>query len=135
MSQQTKINPNQLGTEVSKLLKEYSDDIVQKMPDIVKEVTQNTVKDLKNKAGKLFNGTTYKRSFKYKKQSTASGETLYTIYSTEYRIAHLLEHGHVIKNQSGILYGSTQARPHWQPAEEKAVEALEQKLTETVQEG
>ena len=129
-----KVAPNQLGAEVENLLKEYSDDVIRKMPDAVKEVTTDTVKSLKAKAGELFKGTKYNKSFKSKKQSTTASGTKYVIYSTEYRLAHLLEKGHVIKNQTGKTYGVTKARPHWAPAEKEAAEALEKKLTEGIEE-
>ena len=119
---------------MSKILKTYPDDIVAAMPNVVKEVVKDTVTDLKKRARKQFKGTKYNKSFKSRKLSTASGQTTYTVYSTEYRLTHLLEKGHVIKNQTGRIYGVTQARPHWEPAESAAVEELEQRLTETVQE-
>lgn len=128
-----KVAPNQLGAEVENLLKEYSDDVIRKMPDAVKEVTADTVKALKTKAGELFKGTKYNKSFKSKKQSTTASGTKYVIYSTEYRLAHLLEKGHWIKNQTGRVYGKTKARPHWAPAEKEAVKELEKKLTEEIE--
>lgn len=134
MASNITVNPNQLGDEVSKLVKQYSDEVVQNMPEIVKEVTQDTVKELKKSASQLFGGSKYNRSFKSKKVNTVAGRTEYVIYSTEYRVAHLLENGHIIKNQTGIPYGTTQARPHWAPAEEHAADALEEKLTGVVQE-
>ena len=119
---------------MSKILKTYTDDIVAAMPNVVKEVAKDTVTDLKKRASKQFKGTKYNKSFKSRKLSTDSGQTTYTVYSTEYRIAHLLEKSHPIKNQTGQVYGMSEAHPHWLPANEAAVEELEQRLTEAVQE-
>lgn len=125
-----KISPDQLGETIESILNQYSDDLIRDMPDIVKEVAQETVKELKAEAGRLFGGTKYKKSFKSKKLAGANGKISYTIYSTEYRLTHLLEKGHVIKNQTGQVYGMTEGRPHWATAESKAVNSMEQKLTE-----
>lgn len=127
-----KVSPNQLGTEVSKILTEYTDDVVKALPDIVKDVAKDTVQDLKDRSSELFGGKKYKRSFKSKKLTQNSSKAEYTVYSTEYRITYLLENGHIIKNKTGKVYGTTQARPHWEPAEQEAVKKLEEKIAEAV---
>lgn len=120
-----------LTDAINAAISQYSDDLIRDMPEVVKEAAQETVKELKSKAGSLFKGTKYNKSFKTKKQTGPNGITTYTVYSTEYRLTHLLEHGHVIKNQTGKVYGMTAARPHWQPAEEVGIQTLEEKLSET----
>ena len=136
MAKNITISPNQLGAQVQSIVQQYSDDLVKKMPDLVKEAAQDTVKDLKRRASGLVGGTKYNRSFKSKKLATSdSSKTEYTIYSTEPQFAHLLEKGHWVKNQTGQTYGMTKARAHWGPAEEDANEALEQKIREKIEEG
>jgi len=136
MAKNTTISPNQLGSQVQTIVQQYTDDLIKKMPDLVKEVAQDTVKDLKQRASGLFGGTTYKRSFKSKKLVTSdSSKTEYTVYSTQPSLAHLLEKGHVIKNQTGQTYGMTKARAHWAPAEENASDSLERKIRETIEGG
>lgn len=125
------VKPDGLADALTAAISQYSDDLIKNMPDAVKEAAQETAKELKSKAGSLFKGQKYAKSFKTKKQSGPNGLTTYTVYSTEYRIAHLLEHGHVIKNQTGKVYGMTAAHPHWAPAEEAGIKLLEEKLSET----
>lgn len=120
-----------LADALKSAISQYSDELIQNLPDAVKESAQETVKELKSKAGSLFKGQKYSKSFKTKKKNGPNGTTTYTVYSTEYRLTHLLEHGHVIKNQTGRVYGMTQARPHWKPAEEAGIKSLEEKLSET----
>lgn len=120
-----------LADALNDAISQYSDDLIRDIPDVVKEAAQETVKELKSKAGSLFKGTKYNKSFKTKKQTGPNGITTYTVYSTEYRIAHLLEHGHVVRNQTGKEYGISPAHPHWQPAEEVGIQTLEEKLSET----
>lgn len=120
-----------LTDAINAAISQYSDDLIRDMPEVVKEAAQETVKELKSKAGSLFKGTKYPKSFKTKKKTGPNGTTTYTVYSTEYRIAHLLEHGHVVRNQTGKEYGISPAHPHWQPAEEVGIQTLEEKLSET----
>lgn len=120
-----------LADALTSAISQYSDELIQNLPDAVKESAQETVKELKSKAGSLFKGTKYPKSFKTKKKTGHNGTTTYTVYSTEYRIAHLLEHGHVVRNQTGKEYGISPAHPHWQPAEEVGIQTLEEKLSET----
>lgn len=120
-----------LADALKSAISQYSDELIRDMPEAVKEAAQETAKELKSQAGSLFKGQKYAKSFKTKKQTGPNGITTYTVYSTEYRLTHLLEHGHVIKNQTGRVYGMTQARPHWKPAEEAGIKLLEEKLSET----
>lgn len=131
--EKTKISPNQLGDTISSLIKEYADDVVRDLPDTVQEVAKATVKELKNRSAELFDGTKYQKSFKSKKLSDSSNLTSYVIYSDMPHLTSWLEHGHIIKNKTGKVYGTTRAKPHWADAEEKAIEDLEKKLTKDIE--
>ena len=50
----------------------------------------------------------------------------------DYRLTHLLENGHVIKNGTGRTYGRTREFPHIITVEQKAVEELEKKIREAI---
>ena len=134
MSDHITISPDQLETAIEKMIQEYGDEIVDKMPDIVKATAKDTVKDLKGRAADLFGGTKYKKSFKAKQTVSTGGKTVYTVHTTEYRIAHLLEHGHKIKTRAGLIKGTTQAKPHWSPAEKAAVKEMEKKVMLAIEE-
>lgn len=133
MSRKT-VSPGGLTDAIEGIIKEYTDEVVRALPDAVKQSAKECVKALKSNAASAVGGTVYKGSFKSKKTSDSYGLTEYTVYSTKYRIAHLLEHGHVIKNQTGRVYGVTAARPHWAPAEEVASKALEEAISKKVEE-
>lgn len=131
------VSPEELGDAIGKIFKEYSDETVRAIPDIVKTVAQSTVKDLKTRTSKMFKThkskkRRYDKSFKSRKLVSVSGKTEYEVYSSEYQLTHLLEHGHAKANQYGRYYGKTRAFPHWAPAEEKAIKDLEQKLKDTL---
>lgn len=133
MSAPTKVKPEQLGTAISDVIREYTDDVIRELPEACQQAAKKTVKALKSNASKIGGTGAYRKSFKSKKTAGDSNITTYTVYSTKYRIAHLLEHGHVIKNQTGRVYGVTAAKPHWAPAEQEGMEELEKLIEEAAQ--
>ena len=128
------VTPDALCDAVQDIVKEYSDELVAKIPDIVKGAAKTTVKALKKNAESI-GGTKYRGSFKSKKASALLlGETTYTVYSTQYRLTHLLEHGHVIRNRAGgPVYGMTRAFPHWKPAEQEGIDEIDEKIREAIE--
>lgn len=132
MSKNRTVQPGDLAETIEDILTEYSDEVIRDMPTTVQQVAKNAVKALKSEAAGLFGGTKYKGSFKSKKTTSTADQTTYTIYSTQYRVAHLLEKGHTIKNQTGLVYGVTAARPHWATVEESSGTELETELTKKI---
>ena len=128
------VTPNELCDAVQDIVKEYSDELVAKIPDIVKGAAKITVKALKKNAESI-GGTMYRGSFKSKKgRALISGETTYVVYSTQHRLTHLLEHGHVIRNRAGgPVYGMTRAFPHWKPAEQEGIDEIDEKIREAIE--
>ena len=129
-----KVKPGDLGEAIGDIIKQYSDEVVEAMPQCVQTAAKKGLKTLKSEAKGKIGGSKYVSSFKNKKTKSTSGLTEYTLYSTRYRVAHLLEHGHFIKNQTGRVYGVTQAKPHWSPAEDAAVKELEDQIQQKIEE-
>lgn len=133
MSSGKKVGIGQLGEAINEILQQYSDEVVKALPEATKKAAKEGTKALKSAAAGAVGGTSYKGSFKNKQTEGTSNKTEYTIYSTQYQLAHLLEHGHTIKNQYGV-YGVTRARPHWITAEETANKVLEEEIRKKVEE-
>lgn len=74
----------------------------------------------------------YRKSWKVKVTLDKPTARTVTVYSTQYQLAHLLENGHVIKNQTGKIYGKTRPRPHVAPAEQDAIKYLEKLIKKEV---
>lgn len=129
----TKCTPEKFGDVLSDAIKQYSDEVVKAMPDAVKEAAKAGVKALKANASGI-GGSKYKNSFKSKKTKSTADQTEYKIYSTRYRVAHLLEKSHPMRNQTGRFFGMSTPHEHWRPAEETAIETLEKKIKEKVEE-
>jgi hypothetical protein len=69
----------------------------------------------------------YAKSWTHTKTFKKSGSNHTIVYSTDYRIAHLLENGHnVVRN--GHVCGYYRPHPHIAPAAEKASEYLISRL-------
>lgn len=88
------------------------------------QVAKETVQKLKN-TSPVKDGS-YARGWKVSKKK---GADLVVHNATDYRLTHLLENGHVIRNKKGT-YGRTHPIKHIQPAEEWASEELPRKIME-----
>lgn len=99
------ITVNQFSSTIQQMLKEYGDEVL--------ETANKVIPDAADKAVEQIRTNSKKRTGKYAKgwakkvvKNTRSGVS-YVVYNrTEYRIAHLLENPHVIKNKKGT-YGTT----------------------------
>ena len=90
---------------VKSLLDEYGNDAYKVLAETVESAAKECVKQIK--------GNSKKRTGKYAKGWTKKQQysrvlgTSYVVYNRDrYRVAHLLEHSHVIANKKG-RYGST----------------------------
>lgn len=127
-----KVNPEQLGDAVEKILKEYFDGIETESTRLVSEVAAETVADLMATSPK--HTGRYARSWRVKQTKKQKGNNEVTVYNTNGQLSHLLEFGH-IKNVHGKVLGFTAARPHIGRAEAKAKEKLVDGLRVVVERG
>ena len=125
------ITPDQLSDTIIECLNLYSNEVVEALPDIVKDTGKYAVEVLKKKAKDAgIKGNKYVKSFAATVTEESASYVSVTVHSKRYyRLAHLLEKGHTITNQTGQIYGTTQARPHWLPAQEEASKELGKRLT------
>ena len=126
----SRIKLGQLTDEMSKIFNEYSDEVVKAMPEAAKKAADACVKSLK--ANAPAKSGAYKKSFKKETTKSTSSQTEISVYSTKPGLTHLLERGHVVKNQYGA-YGTTSAQPHWAPAEEEANQIFEEELQKALE--
>lgn len=128
-----RIKPEQLGQAISEILNEYADTVVEDSKEAVEATAKMAVKTAQAYASRIGRGR-YAKSIK----STVTDRTAYgytvTVHSSQYRVAHLLEHGHTLKIR-GKVRGTTRAFPHFAPAEAMAESTLEQKIKQAIQRG
>lgn len=126
-----KCTPDNLESVINNIYDEYLNKVTDNVQEDVTDIGKTCKKLVKSyasasgmKAGKYLN------SFKTTVDKS-NYVTSVTIHSKMYQIAHLLENGHVIK-KNGVPIGTTRAFKHFAPAEEKAIEMLEEKIKLTI---
>lgn len=130
MSINQKVGLGDLADAMSEIIEEYSDEVIRDLPETTKEAGKKCVKELKSAAKAAgIGGSKYVGSFRSKETRNDSRVTTVTVYSSQYQLAHLLEHGHIVRNRpGGRIVGTARAFPHWAPAEEKASDDLEKTI-------
>ena len=78
----------------------------------------------------------YAKSWRVKKAYESPQDIRVVIHSAkQYRLAHLLEYGHVLKDRRGRPIGVAEAKPHIRPAELHAEKELMKKVKVRVRGG
>ena len=123
------IKASDFSAAMNKILDKYGDD--------VKEVTDRLVKRAGKEARDKLQQTSPKKSGIYAKSwATAEFESSVlgawvTVYNKKKPgLAHLLEHGHALRNG-----GRTRAFPHIKPVEEEVKQELEKNLRQAIERG
>lgn len=137
MAAQVTVKPDQLAREIMKALSEYTEDVQIKVDEAVGEIAKESQKKLRATTGaeqsnvwrKYPTGWTIKST----KRKGARKEEVWN--AKHYRLTHLLENGHVIKNGTGRSYGRTRSFEHIAPINTEAQEALEKAIREAIEKG
>lgn len=122
-----------LMTQLNDVLQDYSKEVMDTYNTCGKEIADDTVSKLKRvKFGRYDRGK-YSKSWAVKQEKSNWGTDSYIIYNKKhYRLTHLLEFGHVVKNGTKRVVGKAGAIPHIKPMEEwvqnQLPKLLEQKL-------
>lgn len=119
-----------LTVEVTKILKDYADEVQEDVIKTLDSVSKEALQKLKNESPKLTGA--YAKGWKRRRirDRLATSFTLYN--ETEGWKTHLLENGHVIRNSKGT-FGRTPGRPHIGPVEEWAVDETEKRIKEKIE--
>lgn len=107
-----------VGDQLGEILDEYEEEVKETALKAIKQVAQETAKDLRN--------TSPKRTGEYARgwRSKSDGEDGYVVYnSTAPQLTHLLENGH-----AKVKGGRVAAREHIEPAQERAEQELMTKI-------
>lgn len=131
--------PNDLNTEMERVLTIYNEDINEKLREITKESMKKLVKETKATAPKGRRRGQYKRKISadytglrrsargLKGQEVSS---VWYVKAPDYRLTHLLVYGHATRNG-----GRTAANPFLQNAVDKVIPEYEQKVQEAISDG
>lgn len=136
-----KVSADQLDFEIKKILAEYNYDVQVKCNEATKEVAEWGAEQLKFDARNAgIKGRKYVNSFYAKQLKTKRGRLKYATFggqiigetwviaSKQYRIAHLLEHGHFVKSHGKLTGFRAEAHHHWTDVEKQTIDLLDGKV-------
>jgi ribosomal protein S20 len=112
---------NNLNDAILSQVRNYTQDVKEKIEAAAKESAQELAKELKQV--KIEKTGSYKKGWRVKKK----GKVYVVHNATDYQLTHLLEHGH-----AKIGGGRVDAKIHIAPAEEKAVHAFIDKVEDVI---
>lgn len=116
--------------QIKAILEEYGPEVQEVVNKAAVETAKETVKDLKQTSPKSKRaGKHYANNWAMKEKKIPAGGINTVVYNKAptYRLTHLLEKGHVVKNQYGT-YGRAPAIRHIEPAEERGIENFLRKV-------
>ena len=130
------ITVNEFSSSVQKLLQEYGDSI----RDLVNETIPETGKEARKRVKQESPHDTgaYARSWSVQINKNRLNVSAEVHNKEKYRLTHLLENGHAIKNQYGYVAKDgkrVKAIPHIGKVNEWAVDELFNRLTTAIQSG
>ena len=118
---------DKMANEIVKTMNEYTQDVSEATRKAVAEASAEAVLDLKRNSPK--DSGRYAKSWKYDAVKETRTVFRNIVHNAKYyRLTHLLEHGHA--NARGG--GRTPAYPHIGLAEQKAIENLEEKMRQYI---
>lgn len=114
-----RVSIDDLAEAVNRQLDEYAGLASDEVKEAVRDTGRSVKADIQEHAP-VKTGA-YRKSWAVKETSESADSLSVTVHSrTRYRLTHLLEHGHALRNG-----GRARAFPHIAPAEQRGQEALE----------
>lgn len=118
-----------VADQLAEILDGYDKEVREAVEKDIEKVAKDTAKKLKQTSPK--ESGEYAKNWAVKNDRRSKTTIVYNKAPT-YRLTHLLEKGHVIRNQYGT-WGRTNAEPHIAPAEQEAVADLVKKVEEDIE--
>ena len=132
MAKRQKVKPINLDKAVDAVLSQYGDDVSKVLDQCVKDVSEEATNKLKSVVSFAPGGQpSGEYSASWINESLPSGRlnTKQVVHNEEhYRLTHLLEKGHVIKDGTGRVIGHAGAYPHIAPVNDWANEELPKRV-------
>ena len=132
-----RVTTKTLASEILKEMETYTESVSEAADKAVIKVAKEAQKKLK--ATRSVQGSNVWHKYPYgwaTKSKKKKGRTEAVVHNRDhYRLTHLLENGHVIKNGTGRTYGRTRSFEHIGPVNEEAQKRLEEAIMEAIEKG
>jgi hypothetical protein len=117
-----------VAIQMAEILDDYSKEVKTATNNAIEKTSKESVQKLKNTSPR---GTPHRRryaeSWTLKKERERNGIATVTVHNKQYQLTHLLENGHVIRNEKGE-YGRYNGVKHIAPVEDWAKDALPEEI-------
>lgn len=125
------IKPADFSKEMNNLLDLLGDEVASVTVDVVEVVADDARKKLRSKSTGSFRDRTgkYRRGWRAELRKTNTGVTATVYNKTDYRLTHLLEYGHIMRNGK-----RSKAYPHIAAVNDEAIRQFERGLLERLKE-
>lgn len=127
MARKRKIKIDDFDSELSKILDEYSGNVIRQTKTATREVARVAMQEVK--AGSNVLTGDYRRGWKVSTETDVLSTKAIVHNRTDYQLAHLLEKGHALRGG-----GRAPAFPHIAPAEQNAIKNMEKAIKKIAQE-
>ena len=133
-----KVTIDNLNEEINKILEEYADDVYNNLSIITKRIGQKGAQAIRNEAKKDFNGKKYASGWGVTTEQGRLYTTVIIHNKKQAGLAHLLEHGHVLKNGTGRVINHKNGKAevdgqiHIEKVEEKLIAEYEREVVNTL---
>lgn len=126
-----KIQPADFSEEMKYLLEQYGDHVASVTVSIVEVVADNAREKLRSKSTGSFSDRTgrYRRGWRAELRKGRIGVDATVYNKTDYRLTHLLEYGHIMRNGK-----RSKPYPHIAEVNEEAIRQFERGLLEGLKE-
>jgi hypothetical protein len=125
------VNVNKLSAEIADSLKKFTNEVIEEADKTGERIGKDAVRKLKGSSPKGRRGK-YAKKWRLKtiKQFGSPDTQIIHVGKPEYRLAHLLEHGHALRQG-----GRTKAQPHIAPVEDEVIEEYTKVIKEAIERG
>lgn len=113
--------------QIAEILDGYDKEVREAVEKDIEKVASETAKTLRQTSAKSPRGGEYAKNWSVKKDRRTKTSIVYN--KKTYRLTHLLENGHVIRNQYGT-YGRKEGDGKIKDAEQDAIKELVQRVEE-----
>lgn len=118
-----------VADQLAEILDGYDKEVREAVEKDIEKVAKDTAKKLKQTSPK--ESGEYAKNWAVRNDRKSKTTIVYNKAPT-YRLTHLLENGHVVRNQYGT-WGRVEGEKHIAPAEQEAVQDLVRKVEEDIE--